>query len=157
MRTEFYGGEVEKQRVIDFFKERDELPIIVVPFIFISPDLVHDGAAVQHFNDTLFTPWVKENAAPGVVFRKRIDWSDGAPNQFEYADQFYWISTQKKRHGIEMDWNFQGTGHGKNDSDPILGAHKNMSQRIQLQAGGGLAMLQKSTIQRTVSVKSPQK
>ena len=35
--------------------------------------LVRDGAAVQHFNDNLFTPWVKENAAPGVVFWKRTE------------------------------------------------------------------------------------
>ena len=122
--------------------DREGLPhVLTESHIVITPDLTHDPAAVQHFNDKIITKYLKENIR-GCVEHIRI--SDGAPTQFKLcvtcdaniyrpllltltswphrADQALWISQQSATTGIKCDWVFRGTAHGKDLSDSECGA-----------------------------------
>lgn len=88
---------------------------------------------------------MQSKLAPGAAIRQRTLCTDGAPNQYKLADQILWVSKQ----GSDMDLDgsgrptpkvrhiFRGTAHGKDDSDPELGHHKNAADRWQLRAGDG--------------------
>ena len=92
--------------------------VLTETHIVISPDLNHDPAAVQHYNDKVLTPYLRDNIK-GCVEHIRI--SDGAPTQFKLADQALWIAKQKTTTGIKCDWVFRGTAHGKDLSDSECG------------------------------------
>ena len=55
----------------------------------ISPDLLHDQWFFQHFMDKKVLPWIKSNAAEGVVFSHAYGFSDGAPTQFFTPTMFF--------------------------------------------------------------------
>ena len=51
------SGAEAKAKIIAMFEEKKEAPIVTIDFLYISADLQHDPAFVQHVNDELFTPW----------------------------------------------------------------------------------------------------
>lgn len=134
-----YLGEGEKQKLLNYFRELGKPPIILIAHVIISDDLSHDNAFVQHVNSRIIWEWLQKVVAPGVTIQQRIICTDGAPSQYKLADQILWVSKQgapgsgtpKVRHI------FRGTAHGKDDSDPELGHHKNAADRWQLRAEEG--------------------
>ena len=111
--------------------------IVLIAHIVVSEDLHHDAAFVQHVNSSIILEWLAKVVAPGVTIHLRTICSDGAPTQFKLADMVLWISKQKAAGRPAVRWVFRGTAHGKDDSDPELGHHKNAADRWQLLAGEG--------------------
>jgi len=134
-----YLGAGAKLKLLEFFRELNKPPIVLLAHVIVSEDLSHDNAFVQHVNSKVIWPWLQKVTAPGTI-KQRILCTDGAPSQYKLADQILWVSKQgapdsdstpKVRHI------FRGTAHGKDDSDPELGHHKNAADRYQLRAGEG--------------------
>lgn len=132
----YFGGADEKRRLLEFFERLQKPPIVLIAHVIVSEDLSHDNAFVQHVNGRLIWDWLQKVIAPDTQIRLRIICTDGAPSQYKLADQILWVSKQgatgsntpKVRHI------FRGTAHGKDDSDPELGHHKNAADRWQLRA-----------------------
>jgi hypothetical protein len=127
--------------------DAEHLPhVCTFTILVISSDLTHDPAAVQHFNDKILTPFMKENISPDLErWEIHLADSDGAPTQFDLADQYLWISYQLAIHGIRMDWTLNCSCHGKNKVDPENGGAKNMVLA---------AMLTESDIQQSKRIES---
>ena len=132
-----YLGPGEKAKLLALFNRLGKPPIVLIAHIIISEDLHHDAAFVQHVNTQIIPVWLDKVVAPGVTIITREKCSDGAPNQYKYADMVLWISKQKASGKPAIRWTFRGTAHGKDDSDPELGVHKNAADRWQLSAGAG--------------------
>ena len=73
-------SEQERQELKELFDKHKKPHIITESHIVISADLVHDSAAVQHFNDHCLTPYLKENVKNAHT---HITVSDGAPQHFK--------------------------------------------------------------------------
>lgn len=156
LSDDYLGGAGERARLMELFAREQKLAIVLIAHIVISEDLAHDNAFVQHVNSNITWPWLKRVLAPGTIIRRRTLCTDGAPQQYKLADQILWISKQ----GSDIDnfisgcatsaanisaeqptphvrHVFRGTAHGKDDSDPELGHHKNAADRWQLRAAEG--------------------
>ncbi len=81
-----------------------------------------------HPEDELFPPVSKyRNISPDLEkWDLRLADIDGAPTQFDLADQYLWISYQLAKNGIRMDWTLNCECHWKNKVDPENGGAKNM-------------------------------
>lgn len=134
--SDAYLGPGEKLKLLHFFEKLNKPPIVLIAHIIISEDLSHDNAFVQHVNSRIIGEWLRSVVAPGVVIRQRILCTDGAPSQFKLADQILWVSKQGEPNSDtpKVRHIFRGTAHGKDDSDPELGHHKNAADRYQLRA-----------------------
>ena len=121
----------EKKKIMAHLQKHKKPLVIREAHMFVSPDLTHDNAFVQHVNDKVMMPHYKNNVKG---FRKQITASDGAPTQFKLSCHAHWMSTCHVKHGVHRDWIFRGTAHGKDDMDPELGTHKNAADRHQLKA-----------------------
>jgi hypothetical protein len=100
--------------------------------IFISDDMMHDAAAVQHFN-AIFTNYVKTKVQqPDHPFTIHFTQSDGCAAQYACATQYLWISKQFSETGIYRDWTFFCSCHGKCICDPEGGACKRKVDHEQL-------------------------
>ena len=75
--------EDQKAELRELFTKHEKSHIIQESHIVISADLVHDSAAVQHFNDKCLTPYLKENV-PNL--RTHVAVTDGAPQHFKLSD-----------------------------------------------------------------------
>ena len=56
MHANLFGGEQEKQKLLQFFQSLNRLPIIFITLMAISPDLLHDQWFFQHFMDKKVLP-----------------------------------------------------------------------------------------------------
>ena len=120
-----------REQLIAMF-DREELPhIIQVTVCIVSDDLRHNPAFVQHANDKVISPWVKntvmEEEPLGHLAR-----SDGAPTQFDNCHQYVWISKHQDRIGWKLDWSLHCSCHGKDKVDPELGTAKGMIRLHQM-------------------------
>ena len=88
--------------------------------VLVSPDQKHDPALVQHCNDKIITPLMRQLGVDGdeTFTIPHVD-SDGCPNQFDLAAQYRRISTQQNKTGIQMDWSLNFSCHAKGPSDGI--------------------------------------
>ena len=102
----------------------EEAPIVRLDFIYISGNLVHDPAFVQTVN-AMFVEWLKANGAdgPGTFEVHCVD-SDGCPNQYDCAVQYYWIGRHLNDTGIRLMWAISAPAHGKGPSDEACGGSK---------------------------------
>lgn len=86
--------------------------------------MIHDAAAVQHFN-ALFTKYIKDVVQqPEHPFTIHYTQSDGCYAQYACATQYLWISKEHATTGIYRDWTFFCSCHGKCDCDPEGGSCK---------------------------------
>lgn len=137
--SEEYLGVGEKERLLTFFEKIGKPPIILIAHTIVSEDLSHDNAFVQHVNSVIIWGWLQSVLAPGTTISRRILCTDGAPSQYKLADQILWVSKQGELNSNtpKVRHIFRGTAHGKDDSDPELGHHKNAADRWQLRAVRG--------------------
>ena len=96
-------------------------PIIVETLAIVSADLKHDNAFVRHVNECYVLPYMQSIGDFGTHYAR----SDGCKAQFKYATHFEWVSRQKIETGVQMDWSFFCSCHGKCDCDPEGGSIKN--------------------------------
>ncbi len=134
MRNDFFDGVIDgkygaetKASLLEMYSKEKLPPVCTFTVLIVSPDLVHDPAAVQHFNDKILTLFMKENKAAELLsWEVHFADSNGAPTQFDNATQYLWIPYQQARHSIKMDGTSNCPCHGKNKVDPENGAAKNM-------------------------------
>ena len=70
MRDALFDGVVDgksgaetKAAMLEMYLKEKLPPVCTFTILIVSSDLVHDPAAVQHFNDKILTPFMKENKA----------------------------------------------------------------------------------------------
>ena len=64
---------------------------------------------------------------------KIIYFSDGCAAQYKNKKNFYNLCQHKTEFGIEAEWNFFATSHGKSPCDAIGGTVKRVTARASLQ------------------------
>lgn len=127
-------GDSEREELRQEF-DRKRLPhAITETHMVISGDLTHDSAAVQHYNDVLLTPYLKENMTD---IKKRIRITDGAPQHFKLAHMALWTSKQQVETGILSENLFGATAHRKDLSDSECGGAKHCVSNEQMRAKDG--------------------
>lgn len=89
----------------------------------------HNVTAVHLFQNKLIN-YVKEKHN----FTKKLKFfSDGAAPQYKNRKNFYNISQFKTEHGLEAEWHFFATSHGKSPCDGIGGTFKRNARRASIQ------------------------
>ena len=93
-------------------------------FCIVSNALRHDKFLVYLCKKKIIE-WI-DDLVPNI---SHISWfSDGAPSHFKNNFSISNLLLLKKEHGIDMSWNFFGSGHGKGPADGIGGNVKNMME-----------------------------
>ena len=116
--------EVERARLLQLKQDKGLPPIIQETIIIISDDLVHDNAAVQHFNDKIILPYLKETS--NCDLKVHYVTSDGAPCQYKCANHFLWLSKHHARSTVYIDWSVGTPAHNKDMSDAECGGAKHV-------------------------------
>lgn len=113
--------------VVIYFKINNE--ITHKSLVVISECNIHDAIAVRVYLK-IITDFIKElnsNAAKIFYF------SNGAPQQFKNFKNFVNIFYHKEDFGIDAEWHFFATAHGKGPCDGVGGTVKRMAARASLQ------------------------
>ncbi|XP_043278835.1 uncharacterized protein [Venturia canescens] len=113
--------------VVIYYKEDNVL--IHKSLVIISDCLSHDAVAVHEFI-RITTEFIKELSNDAV---KIIYFSDGAPQQFKNFKNFVNINYHKEDFGLEVEWHFFATAHGKGPCDGVGGTVKRIASRASLQ------------------------
>ena len=95
----------------------------------ISDCLKHDVLAVHCFISKMASH--VKSVLPAV--QKLIYFSDGAASQFKNFKNFMNLCCHKSDHGLEAEWNFFATSHGKSPCDGIGGTVKRLVAKASLQ------------------------
>lgn len=98
-------------------------------FIIISEELRHDSVAVNLFISKMMH-FLRVNQHKKV--NKMYFMSDGAASQYKNRKNFSSICKFKSKYGIEAEWHFFATSHGKGPCDAIGGTLKRMATRASL-------------------------
>lgn len=96
-------------------------------FIIISEVLTHDTIAVQLFISKLLD-FIKQS----ISFTKITFMSDGAAAHYKNKKNFASLCNFKSKYGLEAEWHFFATSHGKGPCDAIGGTLKRMAKRASL-------------------------
>ena len=100
-----------------------------VNFVVISECNTHDTVAV-HLYIKLFLKFLK-NLLP--LTKKIIYFSDGCAGQYKNCKNFINLCHHKEDFGIEAEWNFFATSHGKGPCDGVGGTVKRLAAKASLQ------------------------
>ncbi|KAJ8665461.1 hypothetical protein QAD02_007123 [Eretmocerus hayati] len=99
----------------------------------LSDSLVHDSAFV-HCVQKVVTDHIKKNFP---LAKKVIYFSDGAAQHFKNKSNFENLMNHKKDFGLEAEWHFNATAHGKNACDGVGATLKSNARRSSLQKLSG--------------------
>lgn len=98
-------------------------------FIIISEELRHDSVAVNLFIDKMINfLQIDQNKN----MKKIYFMSDGAASQYKNRKNFSSLCKFKSKYGIDAEWHFFATSHGKGPCDAIGGTIKRMATRASL-------------------------
>lgn len=98
-------------------------------FIIISEELRHDSVAVNLFISKMIS-FLRINQSKNI--NKIYFMSDGAASQYKNRKNFASLCKFKSKYGIEAEWHFFATSHGKGPCDAIGGTIKRMATRASL-------------------------
>ena len=98
-------------------------------FCFISDDTEHDLPMVYMIQQVL-TDYFNDKF-PHI--EKLIYFSDGCAGKYKNRKNFYNLCQHKNEFGIDAEWNFFATSHGKSPCDGIGGTVKRVTARASLQ------------------------
>ena len=104
-------------------------PVIREYIIILSNDLKHDAHAVHRFQQVAYEHLQQRR---GVDIQTVIEFSDGAFSQFKSKTPFRDLSESVGDFGFQIQRNFFGSRHGKNDSDGAAGVIKRLVKRAVL-------------------------
>ena len=97
---------------------------------FISDDLNHDTGFVHEVMKRS-ADFIKKEICPKVS--KVHYFSDGCARQYENCKNFINLCLHEKDFGIECNWSFFATSHGKSPCDGVGGTLKRLTARASLQ------------------------
>lgn len=112
--------------ILFYFKNHNE--IVQKSCIFLSDSNKHDSAAVHSILNQ-FIPYLKKEV-PKV--KKIIYVSDGAKQHFKNRYQMANLLNHKKDFGIDAEWHFTPTAHGKGGHDGLAACLKREARRESL-------------------------
>ena len=115
--------------IVVYYREDGKLKNLSI--VGISDCLKHDTIAVYIFQRKLID--ILKRKFPHI--RKIIYYSDGAPQQFKNRKAFVNLCYHFLDFGVEAEWNFFATAHGKGPCDGIGGTVKRYAARASLQRG----------------------
>lgn len=98
-------------------------------FVVISESVKHDYAAVYQFQMKLIG-FLKEKFN---VINKIFFFSDGAAGQYKNKKNLSTLCRFKESFGIDVEWHFFATSHGKGPCDGLGGAFKRAATKASLQ------------------------
>lgn len=110
-----------------YFKDGDKVKS--KSFCVISDYLKHDTVSVHAFQKHLVENI--KSTLPNV--KKLIYFSDGASSQYKNRKNFANLCNHKKDFGLDAEWHFFATAHGKNACDGVGGTTKRETARASLQ------------------------
>lgn len=99
-------------------------------FVIISECLIHDSVAVHLFQRKLIS-FQKNDVLPSL--KKIYYFSDGSAAQYKNRKNFINICNHKNDFGIETEWHFFATAHGKGTCDGLGGTVKRLAAKASLQ------------------------
>ena len=123
----------------------------VKSFTFISKDLTHDTSFVYDVQCRIME-YIKQNLP---LIRKIIYFSDGCAGQYKNYKNFLNICHHKEDFGLEAEWNFFATSHGKSAVDGIGGTVKRVVARASMQRSGTESILTAETMVKFCLEKIP--
>lgn len=110
-----------------YFNENNQLKHI--SFVIIAESLKHNYAAVHLFQKKLIEfMWKRFSTINKIYF-----FSDGAGSQYKNKKKIYNICQLKQEFGINCEWHFFATSHGKGPCDGIGGTVKRLASKASLQ------------------------
>lgn len=113
--------------VVIYFKSQDELKHRSLVIISDCPN--HDAVAVSVFSQ-IINDFIKTLCdCPSKIFYV----SDGAPQQFKNFKNFVNLYYHEEDYGIDAEWHFSATAHGKGPCDGVGGTFKRIAARASLQ------------------------
>lgn len=98
-------------------------------FCVISDSMKHETATVYAFQ----WPILQHLKCMCPYVTKIIYFSDGAASQYKNKSNFSNLRHHKEDFGLEAEWNFFATSHGKSTCDGIGGTVKRLAARASLQ------------------------
>lgn len=112
--------------VVIYFKNGDIVENVSI--CILSDDLKHDIAAVKIFQKHVIN-YIKENLPhiEGLEY-----FSDGCAGQYKNCTNFLNLCEHKKTYGLEAEWVFFATSHGKSPCDGIGGLLKREAAKESL-------------------------
>lgn len=99
-------------------------------FVVISPCLEHNTVSVYTFQKKLVEfMTTKFQTVPKKIFY----YSDGCAAQYKNKKNFINLCYHKQDFGVEAEWHFSATAHGKGPCDGVGGSVKRLAARASLQ------------------------
>lgn len=100
-------------------------------FVLVSESVNHDATAVHLYNSKLIS-FLKEEFNSQDI-KKFHYFSDGAGSQYKNRFNFLNLLYHERDFGVQAEWNFFATAHGKGACDGIGGCVKRNAYRASLQ------------------------
>ena len=119
VKVNFYGGAAQITAHPSVLypqcegKKCEEEKMVIV---HVSDIKKHDAHMVSHITIDLLN--ILKEKYPDTKWKKAYVWSDGCVQQYKSKTSFHYL---KKFHDIDVERNYFGTEHGKNESDGITG------------------------------------
>ena len=101
-------------------------------YVAISDCLHHDTIAVHLFQKS-FIGFLKDLLPARLYLKNTIYSSDGAASQYKNRKNFLNLCNHKDDFGVEAEWHFSATSHGKGACDGLGGTVKRLAARASLQ------------------------
>ena len=101
-------------------------------YVVISDCLHHDTIAVHLFQKS-FIGFLKDLLPARLYPKNIIYFSDGAASQYKNRKNFLNLCNHKDDFGVEAEWHFSATSHGKGACDGLDGTVKRLAARASLQ------------------------
>lgn len=98
-------------------------------FVIISDCLSHGSIAVHVYTHIIINFIISLSSTVSKIYY----FSDGAPQQFKNYKNLVNLYYHKEDFGIEAEWHFFATAHGKGPCDGVGGTVKRMAARANLQ------------------------
>ena len=122
------NGSVTLHPFCCYYKNQDN-QLQELSYVPISECLKHDTVAVYLFQEKL-VDFLKKNVPTGVT--KIIYFSDGCAAQYKNCKNFLNLCLHKNDFGVDVEWHFFATSHGKNSCDVVGGTLKRIVRRVSL-------------------------
>ena len=92
--------------------------------LIICDCLTHNTVAVYSFQQNLIQQLKSKLDEEGESLKKIYYHTDGCAEQYKNLKNFKNLAAHKEDFGIEADWSFSATGHGKGPWDGLAGSAK---------------------------------
>lgn len=112
-----------------YFKRNNKIEHL--HYVIISEHLQHDANSVHYFNCKLMDHLKNKFGSRNV--RKVTYFSDGAGSQYKNKFNLINLTKHKEDFGVDAQWNFFVTSHGKGACDGIGGTVKRNAYKSSLQ------------------------